>query len=1182
MRKKLKAEAGILLLLVLVGFPASTAEKIVHTVGNTDHSLDSVCAGVNAGIMPHPDPSMCYAFITCTFEQPTAYHCADEFIFDPITLRCIHGDRDLCPERNEPDWNEFCLEVSYAFYQHPSICWEFVFCSRGTVNRFSCPIGEIWSQRDGACAPGNWDTCELLDVETSCQGRPDGVLAYPTDCTRYLQCDDGKTTIADCPRGQVFEQLAGECVAGNTETCLPIDSICQGAIDGTVLAHPNECDLFILCQAGSANAHQCPAGEILNVQAQFCAPGQPDTCQFYPVDTMCQNATNGAIFPFPDDCTQFAVCNGGQSSVMKCPTGQILHAASGSCRPGNTETCEFIGTVCQDQPDGFMIAHPSLCAIFIMCQGGAVRIQSCSHHEILRPDAQFCVPGNSLTCEFEPIDRMCIGQIETVNYPHPTDCAMFVVCHLQNAVAQSCPPGSVYHAPSRSCVPGDESTCVPFDSLCSGRSDGIVPHPTKCTAFVYCSSGRPVFEQCAPGTIYKQGLSGCVVGNTETCTHATNICTDHPDGAMMEHPNECSLMVMCMMQQPAVLFCPAGEIFNKNVKFCTPGDAKSCQIHPVERMCGNISHGSVYPHPNDCTQYVRCNGGRPITTACPVGHVLHPGSGSCRPGNTNTCEFIENVCHNQSDGSVLKHPSHCGHFIWCQGGAMSIQPCPIGEILQPDTQLCVPGDANSCEFHPIDQMCLNRADSTRFPHPSECSQFVACQGQKAIVQSCPSGSVYHAPTRSCVPGNEATCERFDNICSGPQNELIPHPLVCTAYIHCTSGMAVFEQCAIGTVFDRELRGCILGNTKTCVRVDGLCEQQPNGVILAHPNECDLYVMCFDHEPSPLRCPAGEILNAQAQFCTPGMVDTCQFHPVETMCTNVQDNTVYPHPDDCARFIKCNVGKAIVNDCPAGEILHGLSKSCKPGNAKTCKFLDSVCHGHPDGFVVEHPSHCGHFIKCRHGAATVDSCPKGEILRADMQVCVPGNTSTCEVEPIERTCVGKPNGRVYPYRTDCHSYIRCQSSVAVVENCRPGTIFLAKAQSCVAGNGNTCSFLDDTCAGRRDGVLPHPQGCELFLMCTSGITSALSCPEGEILHPEFLVCAAGNADDCSLTPVTTEPPIISVCEGRPDGNYTHPLLCYLFIRCTNGDTEILTCPPNQIFVGAIRNCAPGNQGTCIPL
>uniref|UniRef100_A0A182WEN5 Chitin-binding type-2 domain-containing protein n=1 Tax=Anopheles minimus TaxID=112268 RepID=A0A182WEN5_9DIPT len=1151
----------------------STEEHIPYVVSQGDLSLDSVCVGVVAGIVSHPDPALCHVYIMCTAEQPYAYQCTEEFIFDPISLRCIQGDRDRCPERIETDWDEFCTDVSNAFYEHPGKCWEFVHCSLGTVNRYSCPIGEIWSQRNGACLPGSWDTCELLNMKTVCQGRPDGALTYPTDCTRYLRCANGQPSIVDCPRGEVFEAVTGRCVVGNTETCTRIDSICRGVVDGTVLAHPNECDSYISCQGGISNANKCPTGEILNAQAQFCAPGNPDTCEFYPLTTMCRNMTSGAIYPLSNDCTQFAVCNSGESSTMKCPIGQILHAPSRSCRPGNTETCEFIESVCQDQPDGTVIAHPSLCGIFISCQAGEIMIRSCPNREILRPDTQVCVPGNSLTCEFEPLQKMCIGQINSANFPHPTDCDKFVVCQGQNVLIQNCPSGSVYNAVSRSCAPGNESTCERFDDICTGRPDGIIPHPTICTAFVYCSSGRPLFEQCAPGTVYKQGLSGCVVGNTETCAHATNICSDHPDGAMLDHPNECSLLITCMMQQPGVLECPAGEIYNRHAKHCSPGDSKTCQVHPVETMCKNMRAGSVYPHPSDCTQYVRCNGAQPILTACPLGHILHASSGSCRPGNTDTCELIENVCQNQTSSLIVKHPSQCGQFLLCQGGRMTIQQCPVGEIVREDAQFCVPGDVSSCEFHPVDQMCIKRPDRAQFPHPTECASYVTCQGQKAIVQSCSNGSVYHAPTRSCMPGNQDTCERFDNICSGHRNGLIPHPMVCTAYINCISNKAVFEQCAHGTVFDRELGGCIVGNTKTCARAEGLCVGQPNGAIIGHPNECGIYIMCVSQAPAPMRCPAGQIFKLEAQYCVPGKAESCQFNPVETMCSNMMDNAIYPHPNDCTQFVKCNRGKPIVNDCPVGEIIHGLSKTCRPGNTKTCKFIDRVCLGQPDGAVIEHPSLCGQFIKCRYGAVTVQSCPDGKIFRPDSQLCVMGNKSTCEFETVERMCIGKTNDHVYSHPSDCRSFIRCQNEIAEEEKCRPGTIFQATNQTCVAGNGNTCTFLGNMCVGRSDGVLPHPQGCDLFLMCTSGTTSALRCPEGEILHPEKLVCATGNAADCKLAPVTTEPPIFSVCDGRPDGKYAHPMMCYHYIQCTRGVAEFLTCPSNQIFVGAIRNCAP---------
>uniref|UniRef100_A0A182QSC0 Chitin-binding type-2 domain-containing protein n=1 Tax=Anopheles farauti TaxID=69004 RepID=A0A182QSC0_9DIPT len=1000
MRQKLLIAASGLLLLFRA-LPGASGELITFPVGENEHAVEEVCSGVNAGIFPHPDPTLCHVYISCTFEQPIVYQCAAGFVFDPIGLRCVPGDRNECSERNEPDWNEVCSGVSYAFYGSPSVCWEFVFCTFGTVNRFACPIGEIWSQEDGSCLPGDRDTCEVLEIGNLCQGRPDGVLPHPIDCRSFVRCDNGVTSVGECLRGEVFDPVLGRCLVGNTETCQSTGDLCRG-VANDLRPHPNECHLFVYCSLGEASVLVCPPGEIFRPDIRFCVPGDRETCEYSSVETACIGRPPGVV-PHPTSCDLYLSCSNGQSTVMSCPGGTIFNPQTGSCATGDRETCLVTEGLCLLQPDGTILEHPHLCGMFIICSGGNAQVNPCPPGEILRLDAQFCTPGNPDTCERFPIETMCEGRDGGLFLPHPTDCSMFVLCLQGGASELPCPPGNIFAAPSQSCIPGVAETCTP--------------------------------------------LTG--------------------------------------------------------------------------------------------------------------------------------------VCANQPDGTVLPHPDRCDFFIWCTEGRPVVNGCPAGEILRPDSQFCVPGNAQTCQYAPIEQMCVGQADSTRFPHPTECALFVSCSQQQPIVERCPAGSIYNAPTRTCIPGNPATCERFDNLCVGRPDGTIAHPTICTAYIYCISGLAVFEQCAVGTIFNEQLGGCVLGNTETCAQTDGLCVGQLDGAILEHPNLCDVYILCTSGQAAPLRCPVGEILNVQAQFCVPGNPTTCQIHPVETMCQGISTDTIYPHPSDCARFVLCTAGEAIVAECPPGNILHAPSATCRPGNTATCTFLDQLCFGQPNGWVIEHPNLCGHFIWCEAGAVSVFPCPDREILRPDAQFCVPGNPSTCTFDPVERMCDGRQDGLVYPHPTDCRLFVRCENSAPMVETCRPGTIFRSTTQSCVAGNGATCELLDGLCVGRPDSVLPHPAGCELFLMCTSGTTSALRCPEGEILHPEFLVCATGNADDCTLAPVTTEPPIISVCEGRPDGNYTHPLLCYLFIRCTNGDTEILSCPPNQIFVGAIRDCAPGNQETCIP-
>ncbi|XP_058065499.1 uncharacterized protein LOC131215132 [Anopheles bellator] len=1002
-RKPNGALLGALALLLLV--VPGQAGLILFPVDEADPVIESFCEDVAAGIFPHPSPALCHVYISCTFEEPTVYQCDDGFVFDPSSLLCVPGDREQCVDPSEPDWVAMCLPYSYAFFPDPTRCWRFVLCARQAATVFTCLDGEVWSVERDACLPGDRDTCEVFDPSNVCQGQPDGLVPHPDRCTQFIRCTDGQATVESCPRGEVWVVGGQQCVVGNTDTCEPAVGLCQGVVGNDLLPHPNECHLFVFCSQDTG------------------------------------------------------------ASVLICPPG-----------------------------------------------------------EIFRPDIPFCVPGDRETCEYSSVETACVG-----------------------------------------------------------RPDGVVPHPDSCVQVILCTGGVPQVLDCMDGYVFDPHTGRCAEGDPETCLVTAGRCSNLADGTILVHPLRCDMFLRCQTGTAEVHLCPAGEILDIAAQFCVPGNGDTCERFPLETMCdGREEGGLLLPHPTDCTLYVECRaGGVVVEGSCPTGTIFVAPEQTCRLGGN--CTQLEWICGEFPDGTVLEHPDHCDHFILCTGGQPALHPCPPGEILRQDAQFCVPGRSDTCEFDALEDMCRAQPDNTLFPHPVACYLSVRCLGGITTIERCPAGSIYDAPSRSCVVGDQATCERHSNLCDGLPNGAIPHPTECVSYIACKDGQMIVWLCPPGYVFKESLGLCAIGNTELCTLLDdGVCSGLPDDTILAHPNECHLFLRCSWGHPLLEQCPVGEILFAEQQFCVPGAVDTCQRHPVESMCQGVQDDTIYPHPDGgCTEYVVCTGDQPGVGSCGAGHIFHAPSGSCRPGNTDTCRLLGGVCGGQPDGTILEHPNLCGHFVRCAAGEVELHECPAGEILRPDAQFCVPGNADTCTFEPQDSMCLGRPDGLLYPHPTDCGMFVRCEGGSAVLEWCRPGTIYRAASQTCVAGDANTCQFLDGFCAGLPDAVHPHPGGCELFLMCTSGITTAFRCPDGEILHPEHLVCVDGNAGDCSLAPVTTEPPIISVCEGRPDGNYTHPLLCYLFIRCTDGQTDILTCPPDHIFVGAIRDCAPGDQATCIP-
>ncbi|XP_052892609.1 uncharacterized protein LOC128300545 [Anopheles moucheti] len=547
-------------------------------------TLEDICPEIQVVFLPHPDPTLCHVFVVCLFGQPMVNECVEGFVYDSSLLSCIPGDREQCVDSSEPNWRQICTDVSYAFLADPKSCWNFVFCSYGTVNHLTCPVGEIWSQRDGSCLPGNRKTCELQEVIETCQDRSDGVLPHPHDCSRYLECSRGVTTVVDCMHGEVFDNVFGKCVVGNTKTCRPHEDICNHQRDGEAIKHPNECGLFVKCEKGTAVLSECPAGEIFNNYAKNCAPGDAYTCDVSPMDTICHGKKNGTIIPLPDSCDRFVRCSdGGVPIIWNCTEGTILHAPSGDCRPGNVQTCEFIEDACRNKPNGWVMEHPNFCQVFIRCESQSVTIGQCLLGEILRPDVQVCVPGMPFACTYDPIERMCNGRPDGQVYPHPTRCQSYIGCSSSRSYVMNCTLGTIYRATTQRCVAGNANTCSYLDDTCVGRPDGVMAHPQSCELFLKCVANTTSAFDCPPGQVFHPEQLVCTVGNVDDCTMAPGttaspigmFCQDRPDG-YYAHPLVCYQFFSCNKRDTLIISCPNNLIFDGAIKSCVPGNHESC------------------------------------------------------------------------------------------------------------------------------------------------------------------------------------------------------------------------------------------------------------------------------------------------------------------------------------------------------------------------------------------------------------------------------------------------------------------------------------------------------------------------------------------------------------------------------------------------------------------------------
>lgn len=130
-------------------------------------------------------------------------------------------------------------------------------------------------------------------------------------------------------------------------------------------------------------------------------------------------------------------------------------------------------------------------------------------------------------------------------------------------------------------------------------------------------------------------------------------------------------------------------------------------------------------------------------------------------------------------------------------------------------------------------------------------------------------------------------------------------------------------------------------------------------------------------------------------------------PINRICSNPAV-TFYPHPYDCAKFVRCASGKPFIFRCPDELLWHQKYKTCDwPQNVKCCygkevsrcpprKPLEYICD---DGQLYQpHPTYCSRYVKCINNRPTEQRCGNGLFWNNRREVCdSPKNVQCCRYQ-----------------------------------------------------------------------------------------------------------------------------------------------------------------------------------------
>ncbi|XP_062559084.1 uncharacterized protein LOC134223876 [Armigeres subalbatus] len=853
------------------------------------------------------------------------------------------------------------------------------------------------------------------------------------------------------------------------------------------------------------------------------------TAQTSGASEICGTVPSYAFFESTDDCSAFIFCNEGEEVIYQCHDDEIWSQVNGACVLGNAETCEpwTAEIECVNKTEGQLVAYPRDCGRFILCGANEAIVQECERGMIFDELESKCVIGRLDGCEL--LAFPCDGN-EDDGWKHPDHCDIGIRCSENNTILEPCPEGYIFREDFQICFPGDVPTCeaLPLEEMCVNRTNQILVHPDRCQSFVQCNNDESIEQDCPRGRIFHARNVTCIVGSISsdgTCESLDQICTNSTSGDVFQHSEDtCDIYIQCLdSATPQINFCASGRIWSQRWLMCIPGTQNDCQPSSLETMCYNQPIWARFPHPTDCTKIVSCNVVDYTEISCPVGYIVEPGTLDCILGvqeNPETCISLADSC-TTNPNAVLPFPGECERYIQCQNGSPSLMFCSPGGIFVEDLGRCAPGEIEECSLLPCNDQIAQ--------HPNYCHIFVTCNNDQVSAALCPYQHIFHQHMLRCTPGDESTCEYdpLETMCVGRfTNSIYPYPseeLRCDVSIRCNNGESELQFCPAGMVHKRETLECVLGDDTTCDVFDWSCAEN-DPWRRTHPTDCNVIAICEGGNIVTDTCDPGQMFDDDLLNCIPGSCEPTD--PLDTICDGQIDGVLVPHWDseNCADYYECQNEDPVGRSCTEGHIFHSVDRICIPGTVSYCEDLRGHCVGVPNGNqIFPDPVKCNLYLECMDGITTVGTCDAGYIFQETFGVCVPGDVDSCQVT-VDSLCAGMPDGTQLPHpdTSNCEEYIVCVDELSTTARCLNGEIFHRTENICISGipqasDGSQCIDLRDRCIGRADGNYALLERCDLYIVCTSAQTTVQSCPDGQIFPDDAVGnCVSGNVDTCEVS------------------------------------------------------------------
>ncbi|XP_011183617.1 uncharacterized protein LOC105212916 isoform X6 [Zeugodacus cucurbitae] len=651
-----------------------------------------------------------------------------------------------------------CPQGQTGLYPHPFDYKKYLQCLDGRLTIESCASGYVFSLSSKHCDPKDLvssnelvqlthdigqitESAEENDYFSNnpggiyllCPQHVRGLFLYPFDCTKYLGCRDGQGQVENCVADKVFSISRRECINRNhvdaydrVEYLSEVSHEFSTELKGTKnqLYEPNCLGLgadglyphaydntkFIKCVAGQATVEVCNNGMIFSKSRKYCD---------YARNVYEYDSGNDGYNTLTKD-------HWVQDNTNTLTKDHWVQDNTNTLSEGKTADDGIdVHIVCPPNSVG-MYPHPNDCRKFFSCANGIAHIKDCSPGTAWSVEMEVCDFEKNVNCTGRTKPYTADDSVLTENkvscpfnanglFLHPFNAYQYIECTNGETSLRKCPPGSVFSISRRLCLVEEQVTnldhvmCIQEYItditlhynyvICPANALGYFIYPFDGLLFIECKAGHTIIQNCGPNMLFSLSNMICIPS-------AEAKDTDH-------------MWLSSVGQSAYNGFAAYDHSRDWGAVDTTGSGAHTLNIeHTVQTAACPADATGLYPHPTDCTKYLRCANG--------ITYIMDCGPGTAFNAALEVCDFKEKV--------------DCPHSVEFNNVALGHSRDPISQTIA----------------------CPEGATGL-YPHPLDCRKFLNCANGITNIQDCGPGTAWNAKLETCDFIKNVDCSDTHNV-----------------------------------------------------------------------------------------------------------------------------------------------------------------------------------------------------------------------------------------------------------------------------------------------------------------------------------------------------------------------------------------------------------------------------------